>query len=433
MTEPRAPDKKRLNLNDLLRIVLDLLVILVATFLIRDSIHTGTSRFFSMLAIIQSSVIPANRAVIIAPSDPEAHYTRGLALLNDQKLDEALVELREATRLRPYHYYEWLDLGLTLDRLGDLSGAEKAMRRSIALAPSFAQPHWQLGNMLFRSERYPEAFDELRQGATSNPNLAQGLFRLAWLYAKGDVSVFLAVIRPGSQQEHIDAGLFLATQAKGQAAAAEVRQAGEPDTEEQRGLLRQTITQLLSTKDYDAAFDVWRLTHPRHSSAVPGRIVNGDFTEAVLRDDPGFGWQLQDVANASFSISVESPSAGKRSLCIDFSGADAPSATLLSQTVLVQPGKHYSLSFMAKARDLITGGSPMVTVLTKAGDADKILVQSPQLSAETTDWIPYHAEFWTDDMTRVVSVILQRRQCSQAPCPVFGKLWLSQFELSGGN
>src|SRR5438552_10089755 len=124
-----------------------------------------------MLAIIQSSVEPADEAVIVTPTDPEAHYTRALSLVNAERLDEALGELQQATRLRPHHYYEWLDLGVTFDQLGNQEAATDAFRESVRLAPYFAQPRWQLGSLLFRQGRYQEAFVELRLGAKSNSNL----------------------------------------------------------------------------------------------------------------------------------------------------------------------------------------------------------------------------------------------------------------------
>jgi len=87
---------------------------------------------------------PVDLAVRITPSDPEAHYTRALELVNFQRLEDAAAELQEAVRLRPHHYYEWLDLGVTLDRLGNQSAAENAVRESIRLAPFFAQPRCSL-------------------------------------------------------------------------------------------------------------------------------------------------------------------------------------------------------------------------------------------------------------------------------------------------
>src|SRR5213080_1624958 len=128
----------------LLRFFIALVALLACFGFIFDAGRAGLSRLFTAGSVIQSTVEPADMAVRIAPADPAAHYTRGLELVNWNRTSEAVMELRQATQLRPHHYYEWLDLGVTLDRLGDRPGADAALRKSISLAPSFAQPHWQL-------------------------------------------------------------------------------------------------------------------------------------------------------------------------------------------------------------------------------------------------------------------------------------------------
>src|SRR6266480_328790 len=177
--------KTRMRLRLILRLALALLGLFCCYRLIVGSAKVGYSRLLSTLSIVQSGIEPANAAVRLTPNDPEAHYTLALALINYERLPEAVVELRQAIRLRPYHYYEWLDLGLTLDRLNDQEGALAALKESIRLAPSFAQPHWQLGSFYYRQGRYQEAFADLRLGAKSNPNLSEALLALAWVAADG--------------------------------------------------------------------------------------------------------------------------------------------------------------------------------------------------------------------------------------------------------
>src|SRR5438105_2575453 len=102
-----------------------------------------------MTSTVQTNIEAADLAVRLTPNDPEAHYTRAIVLGNLERLSEAAVELNQAISLRPHHYYEWLDLAVTMDRLGDEPAAIRAVDESIRLAPSFAQPRWQSGNLLF--------------------------------------------------------------------------------------------------------------------------------------------------------------------------------------------------------------------------------------------------------------------------------------------
>jgi hypothetical protein len=396
------------------------------------SATVGISRLYSTAAIIQSRVEPSDEAVRLTPNDPEAHYTRALTLINMERLPDAVAELREATRLRPHHYYEWLDLGVTLDRLGDQAGAETALRNSIALAPAFAQPHWQLGNMLFRNAQYPEAFDQLRRGASSSPNLTQDLFRLAWVAGGEDIPTFLSIAQPITKTTHFEAAKFLASQGKGDAALAQLHEAGEATNDQERSLLKQSVQLLLSSGQFFAAFEAWKLAHPEAAKNVKNeQIVNGDFLDSIPLADAEFGWQLLPSSARVLTIDMRGPTEDGRSLRIEFAGDNAPSTTVARQLVLLQPDMRYSLSFMAKAGELVTGGPPVIVVLGNSsnGSSPKILGQSAALALGTTEWTRYAFEFTTDSTGQVL-INIQRQPCSEVPCPVFGKLWLGKFSLT---
>lgn len=378
--------------------------------------------------IVQSNLAPADRAIRLTPDDPEAHYIRGLALVNLQRLSEAVSEFRVANQLRPHHYYQWLDLGVTLERLGNQTEAVAAFNESIRLAPSFAQPHWQLGNFLFREERYPEAFEELRLGVKSNPNLAEAVLDLAWIAANGRVDSFEALVHPASGQSHFEVARFLAKQGKGSDSAKQIREAGFPQTEDDLKLVRQTISALVNAGSFDEAFSVWIITHPGFGSGK-GQILNGDFVESILSDDPGFGWQVPNTPNVSVLIDPSGPSPTTSSLRIEFSGDNPPANQVVNQLILAAPGRSYSLNFMAKAEKLITGGPPVIVALDAGSNPRKILGQSKPLSPGSSNWEPYVVDFSTNDTSSGVVIGLQRLQCRENPCPVFGKLWLGHFSL----
>ena len=73
--------------------------------------------------------------------------------------------------LSPYDYRFWMSLGTAYDQDGDAAKAEAALRRAVALAPSYAYPHWYLGNLLLRNGHYDEAFAEIAESrVTPIPN-----------------------------------------------------------------------------------------------------------------------------------------------------------------------------------------------------------------------------------------------------------------------
>jgi hypothetical protein len=398
--------------------------------LARDSAANGTARLLSFLSIIESTVEPSDMAVKIAPTDPEAHYTRALSLINLGQLNEAVVELREAIRLRPYHYYEWLDLGVTLDRLGDQEGAARALAQAVQLAPAFAQPRWQLGNLLYRQGKFPEAFEQLRLAYNSNPYLLESAMDLAWAAADGNVATLEQLIQPASARSHLELASFLSKHEMGDDAARHVSQAGNPSDEAGRKLIRRTISQLLTNSQFSPAYAVWAISHGGvNNQKDTEHFVNGDFLSPIPQDDPGFGWQLYSVPNVLLSIDVLSPSSPGRSLLLEFSGDNAPGARFISELLLLRPNTNYSASFMTRSEKLVSGGPPVIIVLSADSKAVRILGQSNPMPTDKTDWVRNDVDFSTDGGTSAVVVAVQRVPCPN-PCPIFGKLWLANFTLS---
>jgi Tfp pilus assembly protein PilF len=396
--------------------------------LLVGSARTGVSRLFSTIAIVQHTLESADFAVKASPSDPEAHYTRALTLVNLERLPEAVAELDQTLKLRPHHYYVWLDRGVTLDRLGDETNALVSLRESVRLAPAFAQPRWQLGNLLFRQGAYDEAFQDLRLAVNSNPSFSEGMLELAWVAANEDADKFEKFVQPQTSRKRFELAAFLARQGRGPEAMNQVAAAGQPQTDDELYFSRLTIKQLLAAQKFNDAYMVWAKTHPSLGAATKnGELLNGSLTDPIYQNDPGFGWQLLNVPNIQMSIDPSGPEPGTRSIQLEYRGDSPPGSQPIQQLVLLAKDQRYSLSFKAKSQDLVTGGTPVVFVLD--GTRDRILGQSAPIAAGTTGWTPYHVDFYVDNSTAAINIVVQRLACNQNPCPVFGRLWLSQFVL----
>jgi hypothetical protein len=72
--------------------------------------------------------------------------------------------------------------------------------------------------------------------------------------------------------------------------------------------------------------------------------------------------------------------------------------------------------------------SPIVTV-ADAAHSEQALAQSPPLSERTSEWKEYTASFVTSGSTRAVLITFHFRPCDNAPCPIFGHVWLDNFSL----
>jgi Tfp pilus assembly protein PilF len=99
----------------------------------------------------------ARKAVGMAPNDPMTHWRMAEISQKRLPLDQqvaAIAEYEKAVSLSPNDYRFWMSLGTAYEQVGETDKAEHALKRAVALAPSYAYPHWYLGNLLLRNARY---------------------------------------------------------------------------------------------------------------------------------------------------------------------------------------------------------------------------------------------------------------------------------------
>ncbi|HEX8709856.1 MAG TPA: tetratricopeptide repeat protein [Pyrinomonadaceae bacterium] len=389
----------------------------------------------------------ADRAVALAPNDPEAHSARGFVLLNMERPEEALPEYERAAALRPRDYFLWLELGQALDVANDGPGAEAALRQAVSLAPSYAQPRWQLGNVLLRANRRDEAFAEFRRAASSDPSLLPGIVDLAWGSTGGDARSVEQLIRPETPTAQVALAKFFVRHGATVEAMTLFRAAGGLPEQERRAVL----TELLNAGRFEEAYEVWRggsgaaqgaradghISLTGGGSLIDGgslieggSLTDGGFEGRLSRDEPGFGWQpAPDAEHLHLSLDTTGPRSGAHSLRIEFKGDADPNRAIISQLVLAAPNARYRLRFAARTHELVTGGPPLITVSGRSSKESRLLALSAPLSGERAGWQEYAFEFRTGEATRAVLFELKRQNCGPAPCPIFGQLWLDDFAL----
>ena len=82
--------------------------------------------------------------------------------------------------LSPNDYRFWMSLGTAYEQAGDPAKAEHALRRAVALAPSYAYPHWYLGNLLFEMVVTTKRLLNCESPVKPIRNLQPQLFNLIW-------------------------------------------------------------------------------------------------------------------------------------------------------------------------------------------------------------------------------------------------------------
>lgn len=388
----------------------------------------GLSRLLSEYGVTASLPVSAEMAVRLCDSDPEAHYARGIVFSDIGRLEMSVKEYERATALRPRDYFLWLELGRARDQAGDQQGALAAFNQTVRLAPYYAQPRWQLGNLLLRAGRRDEAFAELRHAARSDPALLPAVLDLAWGAYAGEARSIEEAVRPQTTGARVALARFLIKHGSVSEAMTLYRAMTDASDADRRALL----TDLLAAKRFAEAYEVWSPERGATSGERRGTaaVVDGGFEGDIVLDDVGFGWQpARDTPTVRVSLDTENPRAGMHSLLIAWSGDADPNAPVMSQLVLVEPNARYRLSFMSSTREVVTGGLPIITVTNASGDDERVLARSSPLPQGTRQWQGYRVEFVTAGTISAIRLSIRRQNCGDTPCPIFGRTWFDDFSL----
>jgi tetratricopeptide (TPR) repeat protein len=368
-----------------MRIGVSLLGIALCLFLIQASARFGFSRLLTRYASITHSTSVADAAVSINPSDPDAHRARAAAYNSEQRQAEAARSLESAVALRYRDDYLWIELGNTREDLGDTTGALAALNQAVRWAPYYAHTHWQRGNLLLRMNRQNEAFADLRQAASANPKYFPNLIDLAWGISRGDLKTAQSLINVRNDTERL------------------------------------ALIRYLAGKSFRDAYIL------AHGSTVTA-FVNGGFEEPLTLNDVIFGWVIPPEQRRRLAIAVDATQImeGTKSLQITFDGNWTPGTPLLSQTIVVEPQLTYRISFEVRAKDLVTGGLPFVSVRDATNNL--LLGKSENFPGTTGPWSTLKIDFTTLPNSQAAVVRLERNNC-EASCPIFGTVWLDRFQI----
>lgn len=110
------------------------------------------------------------RVVEKEPKHKTVRRNLGLVLAQQRKFDEAIVVLREQTKINPFEDYAYNLLGRVYWQQQDYANAEEAFRKQIEVTPLDQTAHASLGELLVESRKNKEAVPELERALSLSPD-----------------------------------------------------------------------------------------------------------------------------------------------------------------------------------------------------------------------------------------------------------------------
>lgn len=394
-----------------------------------DALCAGLARLNEARAMATNDLDAANKAVTLAPSDPEAYRSRAAVLSRHERTDEALRDAKQAAQLNPRDYVLWQDLGNILEQRGEVFAAIDAYREAAQLAPAYPEVRWSLGECLLKAGQTNDAFAEFRRANNNNAELFLRAADLAWNAAAGDARFVIQATSPRTSKERYALSAFLFQHGKTQEATTVLRAIDflpEPDR-------LSLVVELITAERFKDAQVIWSAGRSNQPS---GELNDGGFENPVIVDDAGFGWQFQQhELSVTATLDAQNPRDGKQSLRLDWKGQSAPPLPLVDQLVVVNSGSRYQLRFAVRSEQLVTGGSPFIEIIQATGNVTQSvqtgasLGRSASIPNGSSSWQEYTVDFETGK-SQAVYIVIRRENCREQLCPIFGSVWFDDFKLT---
>jgi tetratricopeptide (TPR) repeat protein len=374
----------------------------------------------------------AQMAVGLAPSDPLPHWRLGNLVQTELPPDQislVIAEYEKAVSLSPSDYRMWMDFGGALEQAGEFDKAEKSLREAVKLAPSYAYPHWYLGNLLLRTDRYNEGFAELQLASEANDQFQPQLFNLAWQLNKDDFEALKAAVgnTPAIRAAFAN---YLVARGRYDFGLRLWNTLTEIEKKESRFAADPIIGSLIGNQHYHQAMEIWNEVAPGPGyRAEIGHILDGGF-ENNLAHGPGavFGWQVQSNSQTQIGIDAGQGHTGSRSLRVFFQVRSHIDTINVSQLVPVKANTEYDLECYLKTERLESAETPVVVIVNAADES--WLAGSPAAPSGSNNWQRIFLSFKTGPKTEAVKVKMLRNSCANSPvCPIFGTVWYDDFDL----
>ena len=133
-------------------------------------LHDDVALLYLEVGRIDNAISQFTESTRLVPGKAAAHFNLGTALVAAGRMNEAMVRFRKALELDPDYTPSLNNLGSLLAASGQLEEAAACYRRVLEIAPRSAPALNNLGSVLMRLDRAEEALTYLRRALEINPN-----------------------------------------------------------------------------------------------------------------------------------------------------------------------------------------------------------------------------------------------------------------------
>lgn len=405
-----------------------ILAVVGSSFIVRAYVGSTMAEYLSSE---EGGLTMPRRAVAWAPNDPYAHWKLAAVMerkLPADQLNQALAEYEKAASLSPNDYRFWMDFGTALEQAGEVQRSEKALRRSLELAPAYAYPRWYLGNLLLRSGRYDEAFTELRRASDADPTFQPQLFNAAWSVYNDDIQALTGAVGSSAPTRAAFAQYLIGFQRFDDGMRL-WKSLNEKERRANREAGEEIIKLFVAARHYHQASEVSNDLAPGAVHSAVGKFVDGSFESGLgYHEGSIFGWKVASASQAQIQLDPDQGYQSGRSLRILFQVRSRLDAINVSQLVPVAPDTEYDLEYAVKSLKLESADLPSVAIIDEV--EGKLLATSASAPGGTNDWQPVKISFKTGPKTQAITMRLQRTVCAaDASCPIYGTVWYDNFNL----
>jgi hypothetical protein len=371
----------------------------------------------------------AEVAIGLAPNASQPWWLSAMVFKRSflpEDAEKSVSALEEATRRTPNDYRIWTELARGYEQSERYAEAEAAFRRSIELAPTYAIPHWQMGNFLLRQDRIDEAKVELKTATETSSAYRDQVYALAWDYFGKDPAR-VEELASDSADARVNLAKFFAYRDAGQD-ALRIWNTLSPEQKK----YYETVARTTAWRLYENGFVRESLAIARDigiaKDAQDETVNNGGFEKSIGdHTETLFGW-LIFRNDSKFEAMPDSQvkAEGNRSLKVIFRNYSKPTLYNIAQIVTVEPGKKYRLSFKLRTDNLKTGGAPYLEVA--AVKTNQRLAASEPFPKGSHDWQEVALEFTVPEGVEGAIIRTVRAGCGEE-CPISGAFWYDDFKL----